>query len=288
MKLVSQVLPKRAQRDEAEAGAPRAADSCAPAPASSLEGAADHAGADASSHDATSAEVLRVPHNTCDCCNTAGVRSSPCGGPALRCEHHGPNLPFCDRLPLPHVNRRQNLTALNVQSSEEVPGIQQRIAAFQGHQAQAPRDEAAGQAADPEQLTLEQQEPQPADGSVIDVDRLYRSVQEKDDQIALLRHLASTTANLPISAELSDELSAAVANLVGEKGHDLQAWLQEMADERQRIAVDHQQQASCGRSLGAARLLRAAQANAMYYSRASVSSCYKRRTCVCAASTNVR
>ena len=243
MKLVSQVLPKRVPREDAEEGEPRA-DGGAPASAPILEGDADDSGADASPREAASAEVRRVPLAT-----AAMRRRSPLVAV------NGPTLPLCDHLLLPHVNRRQNLTAMIVQPSEELPGIQQRIAAFQGHQ--GPEDAAAGQAARPEQLTLEQQEPQPADESVIDVDRLHRSVQEKDDQIALLRHLANTTANLPISAELSEELSVAVSNQVAQKGQDLQAWLQDMADERQRIAVDHQEQASCGRVLLRAGLLKA-------------------------------
>ena len=100
-----------------------------------------------------------------------------------------------------------------------------------------------------EALTLQQQEARSAmvaSGPVADmeVDELRRSVQDKNNEIALLLHLANNTTQVPISAELSEELSAAVASKLGSRGQDMQTWLQKLEDERQRMATEHQQQAS--------------------------------------------
>lgn len=127
----------------------------------------------------------------------------------------------------------------------QAPAIEERVAALYGPQGHG------GLQAEPESgaLTLRQQEPRrtmdTSDAVTgVEVDELRRSVHAKNNEIALLLHLANDTAQVPISAELSEELSAALARALGEKGQDMETWLQDMADERQRIAQEHQQQVS--------------------------------------------
>jgi len=77
----------------------------------------------------------------------------------------------------------------------------------------------------------------------MEVDDLRRQLQQKDDEIAMLVHLANTQARVPITAEMAQRLSAAVAHSVGGHGDGFQLWLHDMAGERHRLSEEYRAQA---------------------------------------------
>jgi len=77
----------------------------------------------------------------------------------------------------------------------------------------------------------------------MEVDDLRRQLQQKDDEIAMLVHLANTQARVPITAEMAQRLSAAVAHSVGGHGEGFQLWLHDMAGERHRLSEEYRAQA---------------------------------------------
>jgi hypothetical protein len=74
------------------------------------------------------------------------------------------------------------------------------------------------------------------------VEDLCIQLQHKDDQIALLTHLANTNANSPITEDLSQLLSAAVADSVRSEGQEFKEWLMNMQEHRERLFENMQVQ----------------------------------------------
>ena len=65
------------------------------------------------------------------------------------------------------------------------------------------------------------------------VEDLQKQLQRKNDEIALLAHLANETLQIPITVELSNHLTIAVAHSVSKAGPAFEAWLKRMEQQRQ-------------------------------------------------------
>ena len=65
------------------------------------------------------------------------------------------------------------------------------------------------------------------------VEDLQKQLQRKNDEIAMLAHLANETLQIPITVELSQHLSIAVAHSVSKAGPAFEAWLKQMEQQRQ-------------------------------------------------------
>ena len=77
------------------------------------------------------------------------------------------------------------------------------------------------------------------------VEELYAELRRKEDETAMLRHLAKSNGQFPISAELSRQLSAALAQCVCEDAEaaELQHWLLDMDHQRQQLEAERLEQA---------------------------------------------
>jgi hypothetical protein len=77
----------------------------------------------------------------------------------------------------------------------------------------------------------------------MEVEDLRLQLLQKEDEIAMLVHFSNTESQVPITADLAERLTAAVALSAGGHGDAFRMWLKDMADERHRMAKDRQAQA---------------------------------------------